>query len=170
MSLPKAPSAPAAPGGPRPRGALRRLGEWCARRCVTVIVLWLAALVGLQFLQHAYGGEYSDDFALPGRMACWLAVCPALLASALRGRARAIIGAALGAMLLAERGRRRDGGTRVFPASSSVLAPVWILERGLCAWLAVSERVRFGGVRYRGAVIPTAAHSRRWLRRRLAAG
>jgi hypothetical protein len=111
-----------------------------------------------------------DDFALPRRMACWLAVCPALLASALRGRARAIIGAALAAMLLAERGRRRDGGTGVFPASCSVLAPVWILERGLCAWLAVSERVRFGGVRYRGTVIPTAAHSTRWLRRRLSAG
>ncbi|GES28875.1 MMPL family transporter [Streptomyces angustmyceticus] len=66
MSLPKTPSAPAAPV-PRPREeALRRLGEWCARRCVLVIVLWLVALAGLQVLQRAYGGDYSDDFALPG--------------------------------------------------------------------------------------------------------
>jgi RND superfamily putative drug exporter len=33
---------------------------------VTVIVLWLAALVGLQVLDRTYGGAYSDDFTLPG--------------------------------------------------------------------------------------------------------
>ncbi|HZX38199.1 MAG TPA: MMPL family transporter [Streptomyces sp.] len=52
---------------PAPRkGLLRRLGEWCARRCVFVLVGWLVALVGLQILHHTYGGEYSDDFSLPG--------------------------------------------------------------------------------------------------------
>lgn len=52
---------------PRRRpGALRRTGEWCARHFVTVLVLWVAALAGLQVLQHAYGGDYSDDFSLPG--------------------------------------------------------------------------------------------------------
>ncbi|RST13835.1 MMPL family transporter [Streptomyces sp. WAC05374] len=50
----------------RPRGVLRRVGAWCARHCVTVVVLWLAALVGLQVLDRAYGGDYSDDFTLPG--------------------------------------------------------------------------------------------------------
>ncbi|MER7662604.1 MMPL family transporter [Streptomyces sp. NPDC096193] len=45
---------------------LRRLGEWCARRCIWVIVIWLAGLAGLQALNHAYGGDYSDNFALPG--------------------------------------------------------------------------------------------------------
>ncbi|MFJ3295007.1 MMPL family transporter [Streptomyces bacillaris] len=50
----------------RDRGALRRTGEWCARHFVTVLVLWVAALAGLQVLQHAYGGDYSDDFSLPG--------------------------------------------------------------------------------------------------------
>lgn len=54
-------------GAPRrDRGALRRTGEWCARHFVTVLVLWVAALAGLQVLQHAYGGDYSDDFSLPG--------------------------------------------------------------------------------------------------------
>ncbi|MFJ9980476.1 MMPL family transporter [Streptomyces cyaneofuscatus] len=66
------PSSPASParagreGAPHRRGALRRTGEWCARHFVTVLVLWVAALAGLQVLQHAYGGDYSDDFSLPG--------------------------------------------------------------------------------------------------------
>ncbi|MDX3066807.1 MULTISPECIES: MMPL family transporter [Streptomyces] len=47
-------------------GVLRRTGEWCARHFVVVIVLWLAALAGAQALQHAYGGDYSDDFSVPG--------------------------------------------------------------------------------------------------------
>ncbi|MFC9846104.1 MMPL family transporter [Streptomyces sp. NPDC060223] len=45
---------------------LRRLGEWCARHFVTVIVLWLAALVALQMLNRSFGGEYEDNFSLPG--------------------------------------------------------------------------------------------------------
>ncbi|MEV7655662.1 MMPL family transporter [Streptomyces anulatus] len=63
------PSSQASTGGKdtaRRRGALRRTGQWCARHFVTVLVLWVAALAGLQVLQHAYGGDYSDDFSLPG--------------------------------------------------------------------------------------------------------
>ncbi|MEW2398920.1 MMPL family transporter [Streptomyces sp. NPDC046862] len=45
-------------------GRLRRLGRWCARHFVVVIVVWLAALVALQVLDRAVGGDYSDDFAL----------------------------------------------------------------------------------------------------------
>ncbi|MGW4205142.1 MMPL family transporter [Streptomyces sp. NPDC004726] len=51
--------------GPR-KGVLRRTGEWCARRWLVVILLWLAALAVLQVLHLSYGGEYSDDFSLPG--------------------------------------------------------------------------------------------------------
>ncbi|MBT2507751.1 MMPL family transporter [Streptomyces sp. ISL-98] len=51
---------------PRPNGMLRRIGEWCARHFVTVIVLWLAALGGFQALDRTHGGDYSDDFTLPG--------------------------------------------------------------------------------------------------------
>jgi hypothetical protein len=65
---------------------------------------------------------------------------------------------------LAEAGRRRGAGRTVFGASISLLAPVWVLERGVCAWLAVLQRLRFGGVRYGDSVIPVAAHSRRRLR------
>ncbi|MFE2017398.1 MMPL family transporter [Streptomyces sp. NPDC059499] len=54
--------------GARPSraGVLRRTGEWCAHHFVIVIVLWLAALAGGQALQHLYGGDYSDNFAIPG--------------------------------------------------------------------------------------------------------
>ncbi|HEX6602177.1 MAG TPA: glycosyltransferase [Solirubrobacterales bacterium] len=107
-----------------------------------------------------------DDFALPLRMALWLAVVPLLLLGALKRRpSLALLPAGL-AVAAAERGRRRAGGRAVFPATSSLLAPVWILERGVCAWLAVLQRLRFGGVRYGDSVIPTAAHSVRQLRRR----
>ncbi|MFB8079039.1 MMPL family transporter [Streptomyces sp. NPDC056013] len=49
-----------------PRGALYRLGHWCARHFIVVIALWLAAMVGLQITDRAVGGQYSDDFDLPG--------------------------------------------------------------------------------------------------------
>ncbi|MEU1486382.1 MMPL family transporter [Streptomyces sp. NPDC005752] len=50
----------------RRTGTLHATGAWCARHFVIVIVLWLAALAVLQGLQHAYGGDYSDNFAIPG--------------------------------------------------------------------------------------------------------
>jgi len=108
-----------------------------------------------------------DDFALPLRMALWLAVLPLLLFSVLKRRPAAAAMPAALALGAAEVGRRRGGGARVFPATSSLLAPVWILERGVCAWLAVLQRLRFGGARYGDSVIPVAAHSERHLGRRL---
>jgi Glycosyl transferase family 2 len=110
-----------------------------------------------------------DDFSLPLRMALWLSVLPFLVVSSRRRRFRRIPATAGLAIAAAEVGRRRGGGARVFPATSSLLAPVWILERGVCAWLAVLQRLRFGGVRYGDSVIPVAAHSERRLRRRFAA-
>jgi hypothetical protein len=109
-----------------------------------------------------------DDFALPARMALWLAVVPLLLLSARRRRARPPIAATALSIAAAEHGRRRAGGAAFFPATASLLAPLWVLERGVCAWLAVLQRLRFGGVRYGDSVIPTAAHSERQLRRRFA--
>jgi hypothetical protein len=108
-----------------------------------------------------------DDFALPLRMALWLATVPLLAFALVRRRPGWIPGAAALSVALAEIGRRRGGGRARFPATSSLLAPVWVLERGICAWLAVLQRLRFGGVRYGDSVIPVAAHSQRQLRRRL---
>jgi hypothetical protein len=106
-----------------------------------------------------------DDFALPLRMALWLALVPLLALTARRRPGWALTPAAV-AVAAAERGRRRAGGAAVFPATSSLLAPLWVLERGICAWLAVLQRLRYGGVRYGDSVIPRAAHSERQLRRR----
>ncbi|MFF5926721.1 MMPL family transporter [Streptomyces hydrogenans] len=51
---------------PAKQSSLYRLGHWCARHFVVVVALWLAALVGLQITDRAVGGQYSDDFDLPG--------------------------------------------------------------------------------------------------------
>ncbi|MFJ9575508.1 MMPL family transporter [Streptomyces sp. NPDC101191] len=48
------------------KSSLYRLGRWCARHFVVVIVLWLAAVAGLQIADRAFGGQYSDNFSLPG--------------------------------------------------------------------------------------------------------
>ncbi|MFD7324594.1 MMPL family transporter [Streptomyces sp. NPDC059875] len=55
---------PQSPG--QGKGLLWRIGAWSARHFVVVIVAWLVALGGLMVLQHAYGGEYSDNYSLPG--------------------------------------------------------------------------------------------------------
>lgn len=107
-----------------------------------------------------------DELALPARLAGWLAVVPLIALALARRRARWIGLGSIAAAALAERGRRRGGDRQAFPASSSLLAPGWILERGICIWLALLQRLRYGGVRYGDAVIPTAAHSLRTLRRR----
>jgi hypothetical protein len=118
------------------------------------------------FVGQRVRGAY-DEFARPGRLAAWLAVVPgvALLAARRRWGALAVGAAAIAA--IAELGRRRDGGRRVFPASSSLLAPAWVAERGVSSWLAVGSRLR-GGVPYRDGRLRKAASSPRELRRRLA--
>ncbi|MDT7842176.1 MMPL family transporter [Streptomyces justiciae] len=52
-------------GGPAATGGLRRLGQWCARHFVLVLVAWLVAIVALQVLNRSVGGEYEDNFSLP---------------------------------------------------------------------------------------------------------
>lgn len=60
-SRPRTTQTPTGPGA----GGLRRLGEWCARHFVVVIVAWLVALVALQAAGRSAGGTYSDNFTLP---------------------------------------------------------------------------------------------------------
>lgn len=105
-----------------------------------------------------------DDFAIPGRMALWLGLAPALIAA--RRRPRLVASAAAVIAGAAELGRRRAGGRWLFPVSGSLLAPLWVLERSVCAWAALAQRLR-GGVRYRGVRIPRAATRFRELERRL---
>ncbi|MFJ4188933.1 MMPL family transporter [Kitasatospora sp. NPDC089509] len=60
---------PASAPPPARRSGLRRLGEWCARHGLVVVVLWIVALAGVQAANRAFGGTYSDDFSLPGTQA-----------------------------------------------------------------------------------------------------
>jgi len=107
-----------------------------------------------------------DELARPGRLAAQLAVVPAVTALAAGRRWSALAAGAAAVAALAEAGRRRGGGRRVFPASAALLAPLWLLERGVCSWLAVGARVVKGGVDYRGNVLARAATPLAALRRR----
>ncbi|MBM7490346.1 hypothetical protein JOD64_001568 [Micromonospora luteifusca] len=107
-----------------------------------------------------------DDLAQPARLVTALAVLPALAAAVAARRPALLLGAAAGTVALAELGRRRAGGTRVFPPATALAAPVWLLERGVCGWLAVAQRFLFGGVRYGETRIRRAAHPTHTLQRR----
>ncbi len=105
-----------------------------------------------------------DELARPARMTVFLSVVPALTYAAIRHRPAIVVGAAI-TVTVAEIGRRRAGGAHVFPLSSSFLAPLWLLERGLCSWIALAARAR-GGISYAGRRIVVSAHSVRTLKRR----
>jgi hypothetical protein len=109
-----------------------------------------------------------DELARPWRLAAFLAVVPAVAALVARRRWGSLATGVVAVVVTAEAGRRRAGGRRVFPATSSLLAPVWVAERAVCSWLALWARVR-GGVPYRDGRLRKAASSPRALRRRLAA-
>ncbi|GAA3080090.1 hypothetical protein GCM10017600_04040 [Streptosporangium carneum] len=105
-----------------------------------------------------------DDLAQPPRMLFFLAVLPALAVALLRRRRRAVLACACLSVGVAEIGRRRAGGRRVFPFSAALFAPVWVLERATCSWLALAARFLRGGVPYAGRRMRIAAHSTRRIR------
>jgi len=80
-------------------------------------------------------------------------------------RAPTVLGLAVAGMALAEIGRRRHHGRKVFPARTAWFAPLWVMERAVCVWLALAFRLS-GGVPYSGTRLMTAAHSTGELRRR----
>jgi hypothetical protein len=98
-----------------------------------------------------------DEFARPLRLAIFLSLLPAALVVATLAGVRFIAIGALAAIALAEAGRQRAGGSSFFPFTSSLLAPAWLAERAVCSWLAVYQRLRYGGVRYGEATIRRAA-------------
>jgi hypothetical protein len=105
-----------------------------------------------------------DDLAQPARMGLFLSVLPALAVALLRRRYGAVAAGAGLAVVTAEAGRRRAGGRAVFPVTGSLFAPVWVLERATCSWLALGAALT-GGVPYAGRRVWRAAHSTRRLRR-----
>jgi Glycosyl transferase family 2 len=107
-----------------------------------------------------------DDFAIPLRMAGFLSLGPLLAGLGLVRRPRVAATLAFAPIVAAEVGRRRKGGTAVYPASGSLMAPAWVAERAVCSWLALGQRVFRGGTTYRGTVISRAATSPAALARR----
>lgn len=115
-----------------------------------------------QFLEQRVRQAY-DELARPWRLALFLSILPVVALT----RARAAPPVVLASVALAEFGRRRAGGPRVFPPSSAVWAPLWVAERSVTSWLAVLQRLRYGGVRYRGSVLRRAATPYRELQARV---
>ena len=116
---------------------------------------------GLHFRRQRVRQAY-DDFAQPGRLAAELALLPALLMCLRKPAGLAALAAA--GILVAESGRRRSHGARVFSADAALWAPLWVVERAFCVWLAAGWRLR-GGIPYGGTRLRTAGHSLRRLRR-----
>ena len=108
-----------------------------------------------------------DDLAQPPRLLLFLSLLPVVLAARGRRRAKTVGTIATASIALAEIGRRRAGGTRFFPPRTSLMAPAWVAERAVCAWLALGSKILRGGVAYGGGIVPKAANSPRELRRRL---
>jgi hypothetical protein len=106
------------------------------------------------FLEQRVRQAY-DEFARPQRFLAALAILP-LAVCAIRRPAYLALGAAC-IIAAAETGRASHGGRRYFPALASIAAPLWVLERGISAWLALVMRARYGGVPYGGSVIQRAA-------------
>ena len=114
-----------------------------------------------QRIRQAY-----DDFAQPVRLAVELTLLPLMIFAARRPARWIPLLAA--AVAMAEAGRRRKNGRAVFPPTSALWAPCWLLERAVCIWLALGQRLA-GGVKYAGNRMPTAGTPRYQLRRRYAA-
>jgi hypothetical protein len=106
-----------------------------------------------------------DELARPAHLAVELAVLPVVGTAVARHRPGYPAALAAAAVGLAEYGRRRRGGGAVFSPAAPLLAPLWLAERAVCAWIAVVLRSR-GGVPYRGRRLRAAASSTGALRRR----
>jgi hypothetical protein len=104
-----------------------------------------------------------DDLAQPWRLLAEMSLLPSLLVTLSWGP-RALGGWALAAVLTAELGRRKAGGSSVYPSSASAWALPWALERSVCVWLALAQRAR-GGARYGGTRVRRAATPVRVLRK-----
>ncbi|MGI9090903.1 MAG: glycosyltransferase [Gemmatimonadaceae bacterium] len=122
------------------------LGAYVRRHPSTTRHFWT------QRVRQAY-----DEMARPARLALQLAVLPTVAVLVRTSRWKMLATGVLAIAGVAELGRRRAGGARVFPISSSMLAPVWVAERAVCSWLALGAHLTVGGIPYRGTVLRQAA-------------
>ena len=100
-----------------------------------------------------------DEFARPARLVAALAVLPAVVAGWALAGFMVPIGLALLAIACAAIGWLRAGAYRYFSLLAVFAAPFWMIERAVCAWLALYERCAFGGVRYGDSILRAAASS-----------
>ncbi|MEJ7559619.1 MAG: hypothetical protein WKF66_15025 [Pedobacter sp.] len=107
-----------------------------------------------------------DDYAQPARWLFFVAFIPTLIVLA-SFSLWLILVIVVAAIAIAEVGRQKFGGIKVFSISCSFFAPVWLLERGICTWLAIFNKFLKGGVRYSGSVISNAANPISKIRQRL---
>ena len=107
-----------------------------------------------------------DELAQPVRLLGALLVLPGVVAAVAARRTVLLATAAAAVIGLAELGRRRAGGEAVFPPGAAWTAPLWLLERGVCSWIALGQGLFCGGVHYAGGRLRLAAHSTRALRGR----
>ena len=105
-----------------------------------------------------------DELARPHRLALALTFGPSLVVATWLRRWSFVAAGLTLVSVVAECGRRRAGGRRYFPASASLLAPGWAIERSVSSWLACGARLR-GGVRYAGTRLTVAAHARSTIKR-----
>jgi hypothetical protein len=104
-----------------------------------------------------------DEMARPAYLLVELAILPLVLV----GRRKAMIALITASIAVAEAGRRRAGGGKVFAATAALWAPAWVTERAITSWLALAARLN-GGVRYGSGRLRHAATRPAALRRRIA--
>ncbi len=107
-----------------------------------------------QFLNQRVRQAY-DSRAQPLRLALELSVLPGLIS--LRRSPSQLAAVAVAVTVLADVGRRSDGGGDVWPIQSTGWAVPWLLERAVTSWLAMVAWF-LGGVTYRGIRLQVAAH------------
>jgi hypothetical protein len=108
-----------------------------------------------------------DEFARPARLLTALGLSPLLIGLLLHQRwLWIVVTFILAPVCLAEIGRRRAHGARVFRWTASLWAPIWVAERALCAWAALCARLALGGIPYSGNIVRVAGTSARHLKER----
>ncbi|MGF3054980.1 glycosyltransferase [Microbacterium sp. YY-01] len=105
-----------------------------------------------------------DSWAQPLRLVAEAALLPTIVCA--RRHPAVLTLCAASVIAIAEFGRQRHSGRAVYPASSSLWAPLWVMERAITSWMAIFLRLR-GGPRYSDGRMPLAAHQPRTLRRLL---
>jgi len=102
-----------------------------------------------------------DEFSRPLRLVAALSLLPVMIGLIAARRPQVVLAGAFACVAAAEAGRRRANAAQHFPVLASLVAPLWVLERAVCAWVAVGMRLRYGGVPYAGSVIRNAATAKR---------